>query len=59
MTFLPLDEPLPPVFLVEFSQFVHRGHTKVDHYGVGTGFREAADVGSLSQSDLWTILANN
>ena len=39
---LPLDECILTVFLTKVSQCVHCGHTKVDHYGVGTGFGEAA-----------------
>ena len=42
--FLPLDESIIPVFLTEVCQFVHCGHTKVDHNGVGTGFGEAAEA---------------
>ena len=42
VTFLPLNKCVLPVFLMEVSQFVHCGHTKVDHHCVGTGFGEVA-----------------
>ena len=32
------------MLFMEFSQFVHHGHTKVDHNGVCIGFGEAAKV---------------
>ena len=39
VTFLPLDKCILLVLLTEVSQFVNRGHTKVDNDGVGAGSR--------------------
>ena len=41
---LPLDEPILPVLLTEVRLCVHCGHTKVDYYGIGTGFGEAIEA---------------
>ena len=44
MAFLPLDKHILPVFLMVVGKLVYCKHTKVDHYGVGTGFGESSEA---------------